>query len=93
VHGLELEGFEDQEVDAPAESIRFLRMSSGHGSSLEVEKSIGRGPLEVKRTRSDVRVTWSYSAGASGKGCGEDGRGSDGRPAEIRLGVEGIRFP
>jgi hypothetical protein len=51
VHGLEGKRLEDQEVDAAAECVGLLRVTLGHGqdSSLEVEKSIGRTSLEVKR--------------------------------------------
>jgi hypothetical protein len=51
VHGLEGEGFEDQEVDAAAEGIGLGGVAGGHGRllSLEVERRIGCGSLEVKR--------------------------------------------
>jgi hypothetical protein len=32
------------------------------------------------------------SAGLNGKGCGIDGRMSDGRGSDIRLGAKGIEF-
>src|SRR5207248_726245 len=52
VHGLQGERFQDEEVDAPSEGVRFLRVfRCGHrASSLEVEKSIGTISLEVKRS-------------------------------------------
>jgi hypothetical protein len=50
VHGGKGQCFEDEEIDAAAEGIGFGRMARSHrASSLEVEKSIRRGSLEVKR--------------------------------------------
>jgi len=49
VHRLQRERLQDQEIDAAAERIGFLRMLGGHGPVLEVERSIGRRSLEVKR--------------------------------------------
>jgi hypothetical protein len=40
----------------------------------------------------EERVTWKHSTGRSGKGCGIDGRVTDGRRSEIRISVEGIRL-
>jgi hypothetical protein len=51
VHRLEGEGLEDQEVDGAAEGIGLGGVAVGHGRvlSLEVERRIGYGFLEVKR--------------------------------------------
>jgi hypothetical protein len=51
VHRLERQGLEDQEIDAAAEGIGLGGVAGGHRRilSLEVERRIGRGPLEVKR--------------------------------------------
>ena len=51
VNGIERQCLEDQKVDAAAEGIGLGGVAGGHGRllSLEVERRIGHGSLEVKR--------------------------------------------
>src|SRR5262245_21114271 len=50
VYGLERQSLEHEEVDAASKRIGFLGVARRHeASSLEVERSIGGAPLEVKR--------------------------------------------